>query len=232
VYANDNSSIIDALKRLNGKGRAVVCIDPDSITQDELDDMHRVGVRGVRVNLQTRSETFDGTSFTKLLRKYADRIRPLGWVLQLYISLEQIGLIAYDLAALGVPVVVDHLGAPRESAPGREQAGYTELIRLLQERKIWVKMSGIYRFANLPDVDVFACEILRTAPTQVVWASDWPHSGGVAKNLAGDRNKVQDYRKISIPDFIARCKDWCDHDELLIRSIWVDNPRRLWQYDD
>jgi predicted TIM-barrel fold metal-dependent hydrolase len=93
-------------------------------------------------------------------------------------------------------------------------------------------MSGIYRFANLPDVDVFAREFLRTAPTQVVWASDWPHSGGVAKNPGGDRNKVQDYRKIDIPDFIARCKDWCDHDEFLIRSIWVDNPKRLWQYDD
>lgn len=232
VYGNDNSSIIDALKRLKGKGRGVVCIDPDTITKSELDDMHEVGVRGIRLNMRTKSQKFQRAAFAAVLRKHADKIRHLGWVIQLYIELGQIGLMAEDIESLGVPVVLDHLGSPADNMPGRGQPGYTELIRLLAQRKVWVKMSGIYRFASLPDVDVFAREILRTAPSQIVWASDWPHSGGVAMNPGGDRNKVQDYRVVSIPDFIERCKSWCDYDEELIRAIWVDNPRRLWQYTD
>lgn len=193
--------------------------------------MHRLGVRGIRLNLRTRSERFEKVTFAKVLQKYADKIRPLGWVIQLYIDLDQIGLIADTLAKLGVPIVFDHLGSPKENAPARTQTGCTQLLNLLSERKAWVKMSGIYRFANLPDVDEWAREILRTAPTQVVWASDWPHSGGVEKNPGGDRNQVQEYRKIDIPKFIARCKAWCNHDENLMRRIWVDNPRILWQYD-
>ncbi|KFY36674.1 hypothetical protein V495_07690 [Pseudogymnoascus sp. VKM F-4514 (FW-929)] len=229
VYGTNNSSIIDALRRLNGRGRGVVCIDPDSITQDELLDMHSIGVRGVRLNLKTRSQKPNRATFLRILRKYADKIRPLGWVLQLYIGLNQIALIADELAMLGVPIVLDHLGSPAGDVPGRKQVGYAQLLRLLAERKVWIKMSGTYRFANLPDMELFARELLHTAPTQVVWASDWPHSGGVEMNPAGDRNKVQDYRSVSIPDFIARCKSWCDYDEHLMRGIWVDNPRRLWQ---
>jgi len=33
------------------------------------------------------------------------------------------------------------------------------------------------------------------------------------------------------PSFVRRCKGWCGGDEGLISKIWVDNPRRLWQYD-
>lgn len=231
VYGNDNRSLLDALRRLDGRGRGVVCIDPDTVTQEELNDMHKIGVRGVRLNMQTTSEKVDRYTFAKVLRKHADKIRPLGWVIQLYIGLEQIGLMADDLSTLGVPVVLDHLGSPAQNAPGREQPGHRELMRLLADGKVWIKMSGIYRFINLPDIDSYAREILRMAPSQVVWASDWPHSGGIAMNPGGDRTKVQDYRMVSIPNFIERCKGWCDYDEHLIRNIWVDNPRKLWQYD-
>ena len=95
-----------------------------------------------------------------------------------------------------------------------------------------MKLSGTYRFPDLPELDDYVLEILRIAPTQVVWASDWPHSGGVQYNPNGDRTKIQEYRKIDDPAFIARCKEWCGGDEDLIQKIFVDNPRRLWQYGD
>ncbi|KAH7350580.1 hypothetical protein BKA65DRAFT_395908, partial [Rhexocercosporidium sp. MPI-PUGE-AT-0058] len=67
--------------------RGVGCIDPDTITDTELKTLHDAGVRGVRLNLKTRSENPDKAFFTKTLRNYADRIRPLNWVLQIYVSL-------------------------------------------------------------------------------------------------------------------------------------------------
>lgn len=232
VYGTDNRSLIDALVRLKGKGRGVACIDPDLVTNEELQDMHVVGVRAIRLNLRTRSEKLDRASFAKLLRKNANKIRSLGWALQLYISLDQIALIAEVVPSLGVPIVIDHIGSPAADLPPRKQAGYAEFMNLLAHRQIWVKLSGLYRLSNTPELEVYIREILRVAPTQVVWASDWPHSGGVEKNPGGDRNKVQDYRKVSIPNFIAACKRWCDYDEDLMQKIWVDNPRRLWQYSD
>lgn len=193
--------------------------------------MHDLGVRGVRVNLQTTGQRPNRAQLRKLLAEHANKIRPYGWVLQLYIPLDQIALVAEDFPALGVPVVLDHLGAPLETAPPYKQAGYNELMRLLEERKVYVKLSGTYRFPKMPDLEDYVREILRVGPTQVVWASDWPHSGGVEANPGGDRTKIQDYRKVDIPGFVADCKRWCGGDEKLIRKIWVENPRRLWQYD-
>jgi predicted TIM-barrel fold metal-dependent hydrolase len=232
VYGTDNRSLLDALKRLNGKGRGVVCIDPETITDEELEDMHSLGVRGVRLNLFTWSQKLDKTTFIETLRKYADRIHPFGWVLQLYISLDQIQLVASEIPALGIPVVIDHLGAPAADKPPRKQAGYAEFMSLLKRRQVWVKLSGTYRFAGLPELEQYAQEIIRLAPSQIVWASDWPHSGGVQHNPGGDRHISQEYRKISIPEFIETCKRWCNYDEDTIQKIWVENPRRLWQYDE
>jgi predicted TIM-barrel fold metal-dependent hydrolase len=232
VYGTDNRSILDALTRLKGKGRAVVAIDPDTISYAELNDMHKLGVRGVRMNLHTTSVKPDYESFVKTLRKHADAIRPLGWVLQLFISFEQIALIGAVLPTLGVPIVIDHLGHPEQDRPPREQKGYALLMSLLEKKQAYVKLSGTYRFSKTPGLEEYAREVLRIAPSQVVWASDWPHSSGVAHNPGGDRNKVQDYRIVDDPGFVATCKKWCGGNEELIRKIWVENPRRLWQYED
>ena len=232
VYGTNNSSILDALIKLKGKGRAVVCIDPDVVKDEELSVMHDLGVRGVRLNLRTRSEKFDGEMFGMVLQKYAHRLRPFGWAIQIYTSLDQISLIAPHVPSLGTPVIFDHMASPEGSIPPRKMASYQQLLDLLEQKLVYVKLSGLYRFHDTPGIEQYIQEVLRIAPTQVVWASDWPHSGGVSRNPGGDRKKVQEYRRISVPDFVANCKRWCGYDEDLMHKIWVENPRRLWQYSD
>ncbi|PVH80507.1 TIM barrel metal-dependent hydrolase [Cadophora sp. DSE1049] len=214
VYSTDNRSLLDALLRLKGQGRGVACIDPATVSDAELKTLHNAGVRGVRLNLKTRSEVPDKAQLVKTLRTYADKIRSLKWALQIYVSLDQIPHLAEEIPKLGIPVVLDHLGGPKKDVPAREQRGYREFMELLRNGYVWTKMSGAYRFSEVPDLDEYARTILRVAPDQVVWASDWPHTGGV-----------------SVPDFVERCKEWCDHDEGLMRKLWVENPRRLWQFE-
>jgi predicted TIM-barrel fold metal-dependent hydrolase len=234
VYHDDHSSILDALHRMHGKGRAVACINTTTATDDDLRLLHRAGVRGIRLNMRTCSQALD----IDAVRLAAARIRPLGWVMQLYISLDQTIELAPIVSELGVTVIIDHIGAPwADQGPGRLQPGYAEFIKLLEEGRIWTKLSGAYRFPNLPDLDEYVTDILRAAPGGVVWASDWPHSGGVEANPDGDRNKVQGYRQVDDVAWISRCKGWCELVDRsgqgqLARKIWVDNPRRLWQYDD
>lgn len=209
-----------------------MAIDPESIRMAELEHMHRLGVRGVRVNLHTTSMEPDYESFVRTLRNHADAIRPLGWAIQLFVSLRQIALIADFLSTLGVPIVIDHMGMPTIERPPREQKGYSQLMGLLERKKIYVKLSGLYRISELPEIDQYIMDVLRMAPSQVVWASDWPHSGGVARNPGGDRDELQEYRIVDIPKFVLKCKSLCGGDAALIKKIWVDNPRMLWQYND
>lgn len=246
VYHTDNSILLDALRRLNingSRGRAVACVDSQTVTDTELQDLHNAGVRGIRLNFRTSSIRLDDDddAFAILLTQAADRIRPFGWVLQLYVSLDQIAQFAAVVPRLGVSVVIDHLGHPDPSGgPPRLQRGYKEFMHLLGSAgsgRVYTKLSGVYRFDDLPELDSYVQDILAAAPDRVVWASDWPHSGGVSGNPNGDRHRAQQYRKVDDQRWIAQCKTWCrlvgqNSSDELVRKIWVDNPRRLWQYDE
>lgn len=238
VYHNDNSSIVDALTKLEGKGRAIVCIEPDTVSDGELWKLHRLGARGVRLNLKTSEQQLSEEEFRRVLHSYADRIRPLGWALQIFCALEQLDQIAHILPTLQVPIVIDHLGAPHNArGPGRAQPGYAAFLKLLKTGNVWTKLSGTYRFPDLVDIDEYVLEILRIAPNRVVWASDWPHSGGVHANPGGNRDAIQEYRKIDDDAWIERCIDWClasgkEASEDLIHKVFRDNAGVLWQYKE
>ncbi|OQV03026.1 hypothetical protein CLAIMM_08126 [Cladophialophora immunda] len=112
VYGTDNSSMMAALRQLEGRARAIVCVDPATITEKELQEMHQLGVRGVRVNLKTRDEQMSKETLAAKLLQYADKIRHLGWVIQVYLALNQIPLVADVIPELNIPLVIDHLGPP------------------------------------------------------------------------------------------------------------------------
>lgn len=231
VYGNDNALLLQRLRELNGRGRGVVSIDPQTISDKELDDMHAIGVRGVRLNLKSTATHLDAATLRRTLGQYADKIRRLKWSLNLHVGFSEVATIYEFVHEAGVEVVLDHMATPSPKEDPRSQKGYSELMDLLGKKQVWVKLSGLYRFAELPGMDSYIKEVLRLAPTQVIWASDWPHTGGKDKSPGGDRNKVQDYRQVDIPAFLERCLDWCEGDQDLMHKILVDNPRRLWQYD-
>lgn len=237
VYHTDNSSILDGLRRLGDKARAVVCIDPDTVTDKDLQELHRAGARAIRLNLKTRGQRLDRAGYESMLTKSAERAAPLGWAIQMYVPLDQIPLLAHVVPTLGVPVIIDHIGHPDPSAgPVKLQEGYREFMALLRSGLVWTMLSGTYRFEGLVGLDDYVREILSAAPDRVVRASDWPHSSGVAANPGGDRNVMQEYSKIDDQAWVARCQAWCRDVEggsgqKLARKIWVDNPRKLWQYE-
>ncbi|KAE8314652.1 hypothetical protein BDV41DRAFT_213072 [Aspergillus transmontanensis] len=159
-------------------------------------------IRGIRLIMRTGVDPLSKAAVIAA----ADRVRPFGWVNHVYIALEQIVEFAPLVLQIGLPVVMNHIGAPDQArGPGRLQPGYAEFMDLLRKGQVWTKLSGTYRFPNLPDLDEYVTDILRTAPGRVVWGSDWPHSGGVEANPGRGCNKVQEYRKVDDTAFIARC---------------------------
>ncbi|KAF4809337.1 2-pyrone-4,6-dicarbaxylate hydrolase [Colletotrichum siamense] len=232
VYGDDNRSLIDGLNQMKGKGRGIASINPDTVTEEQLDELNRAGVVGVRLNLWSFGATPDKDSLRATLTAYADKIRSRGWVLQVFGTMNQYPDILSITPDLDVDVVVDHLGYPDPNNPTLDPAGRQAVLQALRSGRTWIKMSGTYRFPTTPGLDEYVQEVLKTAPDKIVWASDWPHVGGPHRNPGGDRLQQQEFMTPDIPGFIDQCVEWCGGDQQLINKIWIDNPRRLWKYSE
>lgn len=173
VYGLDNRATLDGAKALGPDGRAVVVID-STVTERELRAMHAAGARGVRVNLK-----LPGGIGLEELPKVVKRIAPLGWHVQFFLDVSTFD--AFDrIVDLGVPSIVDHMGA-MSARKGAAEPGFRRLLDLLGEGRLWVKLSGAYRLTagqTLPydDVIPLARALVAANPEQLVWASDWPHT--------------------------------------------------------
>jgi predicted TIM-barrel fold metal-dependent hydrolase len=226
VYGNDNRSIIDAMQHFGPQCRAVVTLDSASVTEEQLDEMHEFGVRGVRLNFKSKGEKPSKQKLEAILVRVAGLVRSRGWFVQLYLGLSQVQLIADLIPTLGVRVVLDHMASPDPRSSAASQDGHAELMQLLRDGMVWVKISGTYRFAELPDFESFARELIQTGPRNTVWASDWPHTGGPVSMVEG--KSYSSYRQIDTGTFVGKCFEWCDHDERQIQNLFVNNPRALW----
>lgn len=92
-YRNDNRVVLAALQKLRDAGvesaRGIAVFDPATITDDELDEMHRLGVRGLRLNVQADGGRPNLEAFQNALISSAERIKGLpNWKLQVYAPAE------------------------------------------------------------------------------------------------------------------------------------------------
>ena len=104
VYGFDNVALIEALKAAPDRLRGIVVLRPD-VPHAELEELHRLGVRGVRIN----TRNLGGLAF-ETVRDLAVRIAPLGWMLEFQMLPEQVDALAGMAPNLGVPIIIDHMG--------------------------------------------------------------------------------------------------------------------------
>ncbi len=172
VYGTDNECSLDAAERFGLDRARVVAVVDDSFDEAALRRLHARGTRGVRFN----AVSGNGTPLDQL-DTLARRIAPLGWHLQVYAEGRQLPDLAPRLAALPVPVVIDHMGGVR-TAEGINGAGFQALLRLLGGGRSYVKLCG-YRISSagppFADVAPFARALLDASPDGCLWGTDWPH---------------------------------------------------------
>lgn len=227
IYGNDNSCLLDALRAFGPtRARGVVAFDPATTPPSTLREWHRLGVRGVRLNLRSTEHTMDHAEMEAVLRSYADAVRPLNWVIQLYIPLDMVKILERVMPALGVRVCIDHMGAPDLSSTPKAASrldpyslnGFSSLVRLLQGGDTYVKLSAPYRLSKgrdyIRDVDAVARELIRVAGrTRAVFASDWPHTR---------------FEGLDIRPWIDHVLSWCGGSQHLAERIFRDNAQDLW----
>jgi predicted TIM-barrel fold metal-dependent hydrolase len=218
TYGTDNACTLDALDQFGDSARGVAVVE-HGVGDAELDRLHARRVRGLRVNFvtpQSWGETTPGM-LTTLARKVA---RLEGWHIQVFMHPEQIAALAGVLAALPVPLVVDHLGRI-DPAEGPAAAAYGALRRLLDGGNTWVKLSGAYMRSTVhgpsyADTLPLGRALVQAAPERLVWGSDWPHT----TEAPGTVNDA---------DLVDLLQAWSGPHATMDR-ILVDNPARLYGF--
>ncbi|KAF4957075.1 hypothetical protein FSARC_11406 [Fusarium sarcochroum] len=240
VYGTNNSVLLDSLHYFKGQYRGVAVIDPDEIGNDELEEMHKAGVRGVRVNLNGNVSSEEVVSSVKKNAKIA---KTRGWVLQLWIPISAYTELHSIIPNLGVTVVADHFAHEEVGSRTNVTAntidtystpGFREVLDLVQQRILFVIISAPYQNSKqaplYDDMRAVAESLIAAGPDMVDYGSDWPHTSNKEGNAAvGGRLVPQDYRDINDAALLEIVKDWAGS-EAQVRRMFVDNPRRLWQW--
>jgi predicted TIM-barrel fold metal-dependent hydrolase len=230
-YGTDNRCMLDAMAELGGTSRGVAVVAPD-ITAEELAELDAQGVRGIRMNLETR-ETRDPRTAAAALDTFAQRIKHLGWHIQIYAALPVIAALANRIAVLPVDVVIDHFGLA-QAKDGVDQPGFAALLELVRARnasgnKAYVKLSAPYRISQgsgYADVAPIVRALIEAGPDRMLWGSDWPHTDRVPGR---GPLEIHPFRTIDGPAVLALFSEWCG-DETIARTILVETPARLYAF--
>lgn len=218
TYGTDNACTLDALDQFGDGARGVAVVAQD-VGDAELDRLHARRVCGLRVNFVS-PQSWGATTpemLTTLARKVA---RQPGWHIQVFMHPEQIVAWASVLAALPVPLVIDHLGCiDPAQGPAAEACGV--LRRLLDGGNTWVKLSGAYMRSTVhgpcyADTLPLGRALVQAAPERLVWGSDWPHT----TEAPGTVNDT---------DLVDLLQAWCGATAVMDR-ILEDNPAQLYGF--
>ena len=217
----DASATLDALERAKHL-RGITVIDPD-VTDDALQAMHRRGMRGARFKMATAHNAAAGSALgavgMQTLMSVASRFRALGWHAQVWASTDLIVAGAKELERTGLPIVLDHM-AGIDVNKTVDDPGFKSLMGLLREGRIWIKLSAnrvTRRYADYEDVRPFHDAMIRANPDNLLWGSDWPYL------------RMYDNTP-HVGWLIDRFDAWSGNDDGLRRKIFVDNPKRLFDF--
>ncbi len=218
-HGADNRALVDALNDSNGRARGVATVKRD-VSDEALQALDAAGVRGVRFNFVKR--LVDVLPHDTLV-EVAERVRPLGWHLVIYVESQDLPELAGFLASLPTTIIFDHMARPDVSKDphGREFDAFIEL--LTDNENMWAKVSCPDRLTisgppDYADVVPFGRRVVETFPDRVLWGTDWPHPN--LKSHMPDDGKLVDYvREIAVTAELQQ-------------KLLVDNPMRLYWPED
>lgn len=211
----DHAAVIDAIQSRPATTRGIALMRVDA-GRDEIGRLAEAGFRGVRFHSTARMpghETIDEIiAFGRVLAEF-------GWHLQLHLDSTTIASSAAAIRRSAVPVVIDHMGYP-DASLGLDQPGFVDLLRLLDDRNVWVKVSGCDRAspsgAPYADAVPFAAKLVAEFGDRVVWGTDWPHIG--IRTGTPDDGVLADLIATFAPTDASR------------QAVLVDNPARLYGF--
>lgn len=223
AYLRDNSCQLEAMAQMGSACRGIVDIDedaPDSV----FESLHRQNVRGIRVNVSPIYPREEGLVERLLPRinLLEKRCREFGWHLDFLLPGWLTEALLPRISELEIDCSLAHLGM-FQAADGPGQPGFQKLLKLLESGsgRCWIKLTGFYRISRKPphyeNVAPMMQALVAVAPDRLIWGSDDPHL-----SFAHETGTITLYNLM--------CQ-WAGSDAL-IRKILVDNPARLYGFED
>jgi 2-pyrone-4,6-dicarboxylate lactonase len=213
VHGFDHSAAADLLAEKKGS-YVGVALAPANTDMSELKKLNEQGFRGVRFNFV--QHLGGGPALADVL-KLSSKLASLNWHLQLHLEPSMIVKMSTELKFSPVPVVIDHMGRI-DASRGLDQSGFTHLLKLMEDKRFWVKVSGLERAsrqgAPYHDALPFARKLVAEFGDRCVWGSDWPHPNLDA--IPDDGTLV---------DLIGEFAD-----EKQRQALLVDNPQKLYKF--
>ncbi|WP_312736896.1 amidohydrolase family protein [Stenotrophomonas sp.] len=214
-HGADNRALVDALQASGGLARGVATVR-DTVSDEELQQLHAAGVRGVRFNFVRRLVDPKPDAYYHAI---IDRIAPLGWHVVVYFEAADLAERWKFFTSLPTTVVVDHMGRPDVSQPvdGPE---FQRFVQLMAEHgNVWSKVSCPERLSRVgppgyADVVPFARHLVERFPDRVLWGTDWPHPN-MKEHMPDDGHLVD-----VIPHIAPTLE--------LQQKLLVENPMRLY----
>jgi predicted TIM-barrel fold metal-dependent hydrolase len=207
--------MVDTLNTLGGHARGVAMVEED-VSDAQLDDLHRAGVRALRLDLFKRSGLPIEEIRSYILRM-AERVEARGWHLQFYVPGWLVKNLIPFFATLRTTFVIDHMGYMLEE-DGLGAEDFAQLLEVMKTGYCWIKLSAPYRIAKKRSLEVvspMAKAIIQTAADRVIWGSDWPHIPDSSRDTG---------------ELLNLLGKWTDDPEI-IKAILVDNPQVLFCFD-
>ena len=116
-HGTDNSAMVDAIERGNGRFAGVAMID-DTYSDAHIGALHDSGVRGTRFNFVAH---LGGAPDLDEFWRVVNRVARFGWHIVLHFDAMDLPSHAELLDAMPVPYVIDHMA--RVSCDGRRRSG-------------------------------------------------------------------------------------------------------------
>jgi len=211
-HGTDNSATLNAIAVAKGTARGVAVVDP-AVSAAELDALHAGGMRGIRFNFLKR---LVDDAPKDLFLNVAGRL-PQGWHVVIYFEADILEELKPFIAALPVPVVIDHMGRP-DVTQGPDGPDMRAFRALLDSRPdIHFKATCPDRLSDRPGWDDFVQAVrplVEDYPDRCLWGTDWPHPN-MEQRIPDDGALV---------DMIPRIAPTPE----LQRKLLIDNPVRLY----
>ena len=172
-YGLDNSCLLDAISRSNGRFKGVAVVRNDT-SRDELKDLQARGIVGVAFNA-----TYHSTDFYLDTGPLLARLASLGMIAQVQVECDQLVALLPLLAASDATIMIDHCGRPDLSG-GLNAPGHAAMRALAKRGNSAVKLSGLYKFSQQAFPHHDAWPLIRDLVDHFgldacVWGSDWPY---------------------------------------------------------
>ena len=216
AHGYDLAATTDALAAKGGAYLGVALM-PVTVSDVEIRQRDAEGFRGVRFHYM--EHLGKGAPIDEVII-FAGRLAEIGWHLQIHMAANRIGELAPALRRSPVPVVIDHMGRI-DASHGLVQEPFRNLLKLMEDPKVWVKVSGCDRATRQGPPYADAVPVARKLVTEFgdrcVWGTDFPHP-----NLDGpipDDGELVDLLLQIAPKPTE------------LRSLLVDNPQRLYRFE-